>query len=137
MRKAVISGLALVLLFPVAGCGDNPNKVASDRIDLVNRLAEILEGVKDRQSAEAARSEVEAVQQQLEVLDERAKRLKLNELPRDREGSLKSKFKADMKRAAERLKKAQDRVLGNQETAGVLKPLNRDRLAAQIRYFTG
>jgi hypothetical protein len=137
MRKPLMSGLALALLLPVAGCGDNPNKVASDRIDLVNRLADVLEGVTDRKSAEEARSEVKAVQKQLEALDERARRLKLSELPRDKEGSLKSKFKGDMKQAADRLKKAQDRVLGNPETAGVLQPLNRDRLAAQIRYFTG
>jgi hypothetical protein len=137
MRKAALSALALALLIPVAGCGDNPDRVASERIDLVNQLADILEGVQDKDSAESARPEVEDVQKKLDLLDERARRLKLNEMPRDREGTLKRKFAADMKKAAQRLKKVQDCVLGNPETAGVLKPLNRDRLAAQIRYFTG
>ena len=69
-----IPALMLVLLAAACG-GDTHEKVAEDKINLIEQIADILEDVTDDASADAAAKRIEALAGEMKAVNERAKAL--------------------------------------------------------------
>lgn len=124
MRKATLAGLALALVFGVSGCGDSPDSVMKDTIKLMNEMADVMEGIKDKDSAEKAKPKLEALAKKMKDLEERAKKLKLDEMPKEKKEALQKKYEDDLKKAGTRFGAAMMKAMTNPDAAGALKGLD-------------
>lgn len=106
MRKASLFGLGLGLLVFTTGCGDSPEKVMKDTISLMNDASKILESVKDEDSAKKAASDLEKLEKKGKDIQDRVKKLKMEDLSKEKKEALEKKFKDDFEKAMERLQKA-------------------------------
>lgn len=102
MRKATMCGLGLALLVFTTGCGDSPEKVTKDVISNLNDLSAVLEKVDSDDAAEKAVSQIEKLAKKQKEIGERAKKLKLDDLPKDKQEALEKKFKDDLTKAGTR-----------------------------------
>ena len=135
MRKATLAGFALALLFSVSGCGDSLESVMKDTIKLMNEKAEILESIKDKDSAEKAKPKLEALNKKKKDIEERAKK-QTEKLTKDKkpEEAMKAALEAVSKaaekhkeageKARNRLKDAAKKVRDNKEAMDVLKDID-------------
>jgi hypothetical protein len=124
MRKVTLAGFALALVFAVSGCGDSPDSVIKDQIKLMNDMADVLEGIKDKDSAEKAKPKLEALAKKAKDIEERAKKLKLDDMPKEKQEALKKKYEDDIKKAAGRFGAAMMKAMTNPDAAGALKGID-------------
>jgi hypothetical protein len=104
MRKVLGCGLALVLVCGVSGCGSSAaEQTMKDTIAAENELADIMEGIKDDASAEAAIPKMEKVGERMKEIVRKVKSLKMT---KDEEKKLQEKYKPEMEKMQERLKNA-------------------------------
>ncbi len=123
MRKALLTGLALALLLAAGGCGDSLDSVAREEIKLTDQKAAVLEDVKDKESAEAARPRLEKLSQEMKGLKERKQRLAKDQKPEKLlEAAL--KYQEAEEKARARLRQARAKALQNKDVAAVLKGLD-------------
>jgi len=75
MRCLVCLLALLAFALPSCGGGDTHEKVSEEMIDLMAEVADILEGVTDEESAEAATTRLEKLGERAEELGQRAEAL--------------------------------------------------------------
>jgi len=128
MRKVTLAGFALALGFAV-GCsgGENFDALTRDNIKLLEEKAALLEGIKDRETAEKARPKLEEVNKKMKDLEER--RSKLMKKDKEAQGladavKAEEKDKEALEKAGKRLSEARKKVEDNKEAATVLKGVN-------------
>ena len=97
----------IVACFCVAGCGGSPEE---QQLDLMNETADILEGVSDKSSAEAAASELKDLQEEMKSLASKIK--PENYTP---------ELAHEMADAAMRVQKAWMKIANNPEAMQALK----------------
>ncbi len=113
MKKVTLSLFALSLVFLATGCGDSLDSCMKDSLKLQNEYAEILEGVKDKDDVDKAKSKVEALQKKAKDIGERMKKQL-----KDAKGEealkkmleVAKKYEDDGKKADDRLNKAKESV---------------------------
>lgn len=75
MQKTLGIVVLMIAVMGVVGCSDSHEKVVKDQLDLLKQLDGVLEGVTDEASAEAAKSGLEAIRAEDELIDARLKEL--------------------------------------------------------------
>ena len=94
-QVAVLMGL-LALVVVMSGCGgDKDEQATREMIDCMRDMNSVLEGVKDKASAEAAKPKMEKIAKRMEALGKRAK--EMGDPPKEREDELKKKYDKEMK----------------------------------------
>ncbi len=94
-QVAVLMGL-LALVVVIGGCGgDKYDRAAREMIDCMKDMNSVLDGVKDKESAEAAKPKMEKIAKRMEALGKRAK--EMDKPPKEREDELKKKYDKEMK----------------------------------------
>ena len=121
MRKVTLAGLALALVFTVSGCGDSPESITKDMIKAMNEMADVLESIKDKDSAEKAKPKLEALSKKMKDLKERADKLKVDD---KKKKELEEKYKDEVAKAGMRLFGALAKVGSNPDAAAALKSLD-------------
>src|SRR5262249_18058217 len=102
--------LALVLL--LAGTGfradppakdkpekDTPDLVMKDAIKVMGELADVLETIKDKDSVLKVKTKLVDLKKRYLAVGERARKLKIDNLPKEEKEALEKKYKADLERA--------------------------------------
>lgn len=130
MRRGTTAGLVLVLvLLLAAGCreGDTFDSLVKAKVKLYVEKARILEGVKDRKTAEEARPRLEDVNKRIKEIDERRGRLARDKNP---DAAFTTALKAEQNNSREihfasrRLAAAREKVLAIPEAAKVLEGID-------------
>ena len=75
MKKTLWMVVLMVGAMGVVGCSDSREKVTEDGLDLMEEMVGVLEGVTDKESAEEAKPELEALGEQAKELKARAEKL--------------------------------------------------------------
>jgi uncharacterized lipoprotein YehR (DUF1307 family) len=101
MRKVTLAGFALGLVFAVSGCGDSHESLTKDAIKLTNEMADVLESIKDKDSAEKAKPKLEKLAEKFKDLKKRMD--KIGKPDKAKEEALEKKYKSDAEAAGKRL----------------------------------
>jgi pyruvate/2-oxoacid:ferredoxin oxidoreductase beta subunit len=125
MRAVILAGGALALVFTVCGCGDNIDSVTREEIKLMDQKADALEKVKDRESAEKARSELEKLNEEKTDLEERMKKLTKDKKP-EKVLEITLKHEEAETKTKSRLRQARAKALKAKDAAAVLKGIDLD-----------
>jgi len=121
MKKVALSVFALSLICLASGCGDSPDSVMKDSISLMNDMSDTLEKIKSKEDAEKYKGDLEKLVKRAKDIEERSKKLKLDELSEDKKKALTEKYKGDLEKAMNRLAAASLKVPG--EAQSVLKSI--------------
>src|SRR5438874_13731419 len=113
MKKVTLSVFALSLVFLATGCGDSPDSIMKDQIKLWNDTADILEKINSKEAAEKYKGDLEKIQKRQKELQERAEKLKLKDLPKDKQEALQKKYEDEVKKALGRVLAASQKAAGN------------------------
>jgi len=117
MKKVALNVFALSLVFLATGCGDSPDSVMKDSIQLMNDQADILEKINSKEAAEKYKGDLEKFGKRGKELEERAKKLKLDEMPKEKREALTKKYEGEMTKAVSRvstaMQKAAPHLVGN------------------------
>ena len=116
----ILIAVAGVLL--VSGCGKGEpthESVAEDMMDLLAKQVDIMEGITDAASAEAAKPKLDALLEELKELTEVAK--KLGDPPKELEEELEKKYEPETKKLMERLMPVMMRLMADAEIQKVLE----------------
>jgi hypothetical protein len=117
MKKVTLSVFTLSLVFLATGCGDSPEAVTKDTIQLLNDQADILEKINSMEAAEKYKGDLEKLGKRGKELEERAKKLKVGEMPKEKREALNKKYEAEMGKAVSRvgtaLQKASPYLIGD------------------------
>jgi FKBP-type peptidyl-prolyl cis-trans isomerase len=125
MLKTVLCGVALTLVvFVHAADEDTADKVMKDQIALVGEMCDILETITDKTSAEKAKPKLEDLAKKSKEIEKRAKKLKLEELPKEKKEELQKKYEKDMQKVATRLFKSMGRLAQDKDLKDVLKTID-------------
>jgi len=108
-----LTGFALIALVMLSGCGDSHEAAADDTVDLMEELADILESIKDEDSAKAASAELEDWAEDMQKISDRVK--ELEDLSADDEKALKEKYKEKMDEVGARIQKEMQRLMMDRE----------------------
>jgi len=114
--------LALVLsLAPLSGCGpsDPHEKVMVDMLDCMEEVTEVLAGVTDKASAEAAKPKLEAFGERMKGIQKDME--EVGEPDKEKEEALKEKYEKRMKEVMGKFMKEGMRIGMNPELGAVLK----------------
>ena len=99
---------SLLLIIPVllllGGCADSHDAAMQDSIDLLNEMVDIIESVKDEESAKAMEKKMERLSGKMKALQERMD--KLGEPSPEKKAELKKKYEPKQKEAGARMVKA-------------------------------
>jgi len=112
------SVLACGFAMALVGCGDSHDKVTADSLDVISDMNDVLDGVNDKASAEAAKPELEALGERMQDIKARAE--KLGEPSAEQKQALEEKYKERMGKEVGRIFGNMMRVGMNPEIAGVL-----------------
>src|SRR5262249_32326373 len=94
MKKVTLSIFALSLVFLATGCGDSPDSVMKDSINLMKEANGIVEGIKSKEDAEKAKPKLEEIVTKMKKVADRAK--KVGKLDKDKKEALLKKFSSEM-----------------------------------------
>ena len=140
MKKTLGMVVLMIAAMGVVGCSDSHEKVVKDQLELLEKLLGVLEGVTDEESAEAAKSELESIRAEDELIDARLK--ELGQLKRGEKRELEEEYGqatedalGDLQDQSQRLGKMRDvrRILGLWNTLEpVLSELSLTDMAAKI-----
>jgi hypothetical protein len=103
MKKAIMAAGALVLLYGLSGCGssNDPEGDLQEHIKLLNETADVLDTIKDRDSAEKARGKLKELgQRDAEVL--RRLTAGRNDLSDEEKQRIGQKYRAQLQAAVDR-----------------------------------
>jgi len=98
MKKVIVGVSALALVFLVSGCGDSPDSVMKDQIKASNEVLDVLEGIKTKEDAEKAKPKLEQLGKGMKDIQERGKKLKMDDLPKEKKDALTKKYKDDLEK---------------------------------------
>jgi hypothetical protein len=119
MRKAILGVFALALVLVGSGCGNDPHEaIYKDLVGLMNDMATVFEGVKDKASAEAAKPKLQEINKRLKEIGERAK--KAGKISKAKADSLEKKYKPQLEAAGKRLDTAASGLKGNRDVGLIL-----------------
>jgi hypothetical protein len=109
MRQAILLGAALVLAYPVIAKADDANyakheAIANDLVKTINDLADVMESVKDKDTAKAAAIKINKICDRMSDVGKQIE--KLPKLSKEEDDKLKAKLEPQLKKASERLIKA-------------------------------
>jgi preprotein translocase subunit SecA len=122
MGKTWILGLVAVsMLLVVGGCERTTDDVVDDTIEAMRDITETLEGVKDKESAEAAVDDLKEQFAHLKELSEEGEKL-MEELSEEDKKALEDKYDEEMKEVGEKFMAQIMRVGMNPEIMAALKP---------------
>jgi hypothetical protein len=128
MLKSIVCGVAMTLgLFVQAADEDTPDKVMKDQIVIMSEMCDVLESVKDKESAEKAKPKLEALVKKAKTIEARVQKLKVNDLPKEQKEALEKKYKEEMQKTATRFFAAATKLSQDKDLAGVLKALEAGR----------
>jgi len=117
--------LVAVLPFALTGCGDSHEKAAGDMVSLMNRLADTLDTVKDKASAEAAKDKLKAIGTEMKEM--KARMDKLGKPSEAKEKELKEKYEKELTAATTRIMGASMKIAAaGPEAAEILKDVMND-----------
>ncbi len=94
----IVGVSALALVFLVSGCGDSPDSVMKDQIKASNEVLDVLEGIKTKEDAEKAKPKLEQLGKGMKDIQERGKKLKMDDLPKEKKDALTKKYKDDLEK---------------------------------------
>jgi hypothetical protein len=103
----------------LAGCSDSHDKVTADTLDIMADMNDVLDGVTDKASAEAAKPKLEAIGERMK--DVKARADKLGEPSAEQQEQLKAKYEERMGKEMMRMFGNAMRVGTNPEIAVVLE----------------
>lgn len=111
------------LLLPallLAACGSRHEQAVAEYIDVLEDMNDVLDGVKDKKSAQAARPKLETLGKRMRALEE-----KMKQLPEPTEADVKraEKRAGEMDKQMERLMANARRIEMNPELSDALEPL--------------
>ena len=106
MRRNISSGLSLLLVFAVLGCGGGSDKhetVMQDAVEQFSALADAFESVQDKQSAKVAAAKINKICDRFAELGKEAEKLpKISDSEQER---LSAKYAPEIKKSEERMDK--------------------------------
>jgi len=123
MKKVVVGVSSLALVFLVSGCGDSPDSVMKDQIKVSNELLDVLEGIKTKEDAEKAKPKLEQLGKKMKDVQDRAKKLKMDDMPKEKKEALQKKYKDDIEKLGSRFFSVLAK-LNNPEVQKVLKDID-------------
>jgi len=123
IKKLTIAALMLALV-PLSGCGDSHEAVMEDTIECMEGVVGVLETIKDKESAEAAKSELEDFGATMKDIQQRMK--DLGEPEKDQGEALKKKYEGRMKELIGKLMKESMRIAGNSELKNIVGEAMKD-----------
>jgi cytochrome c556 len=106
MTRSILFGLSLVLVCVASGCGgtDKQEAVLKEIGQAFNELADVMEGVKDKESAKEAAAKIVKLCDKFDDITKRAEALP--KVTESQSKALEKKYKPDLDKAGERFKKA-------------------------------
>jgi hypothetical protein len=123
MRTRLLLPTLPLLLVAACGGGLGSHKgVAQAKIDVVDDMLEILEGVNDKASAQKAKPKIEALEKRMDEIN--AAEAKLGEPTPEEAQELMGTVMKDMMSRMERMMKVQEKLMANPEIQEVLGDLN-------------
>jgi len=137
LRRLTVGVFALALAFLVAGPGfaddkadpkpekDTPDQFMKDAIKLVGELADNLEKVKDKASAEKAKPKLVDLLRRLKKLDERGRKV-ISALPKEEQQALQKKYKDDLEKVSRRFAAEGARIGKDPDLQAVLKDIEKE-----------
>src|SRR5215207_9199876 len=107
MKPCVGGGLLFLLpsVFVVGCGGDNGEELMKKQIALHNQIADALEQVKDKATADQATQTFRSLDEELKKATD-----EFNKLPKERQTVIKQKYKTDLDAATDRMMKAADKA---------------------------
>ncbi len=106
--RIAVSAFAIVALMLLTGCSDSQEKGQDDMIDVMDEYADVLESIKDEDSAKAAKDEFAELAEELkEIL---ARMEKLEKPSKEEQAALQKESDAKMKPIEERIQKEMKRI---------------------------
>ena len=118
MRTWVMGMMAAGILLTVCGCERTHEDVLSDSLEAMKELSELLEGVTDKESAEAAAPEIKKVAGRLRELSDEMDKITLTD---EQQKALESKYGAEGAEIIQALSVQRQRVLTDPELRQVLR----------------
>jgi len=138
LRNWTVGLFTLVLAFLLAGTGfraeppakDKPEKdapalVMKEMIKVMGELADVLETIKDKDSALKVKTRLVDLKKRYNAVGERARKIKFDNLPKEEKEALEKKYKADLERAVTRLLGAMAK-LDDPEVRKILKAVDQE-----------
>jgi hypothetical protein len=120
MKKTLGMVVLLIAAMGVVGCSDSHEKVVKDQLSLLEKTVEVLEGVTDKESAEAAKPELEAILAEDELIDARLQ--ELGQLKRGEKRELEEEYGQATKDAVGDLLDQYKRLVGMRAVRDTLQP---------------
>jgi len=99
--------LAAVLMFALVGCKSEPEKAASDMADKQKEIVSILKGVKDKDSAMAAKTKLIGVAKDMSELTAKWDKKKMNEAEMNK---AMEKYKPEMEKTGKEMQAEMERI---------------------------
>src|SRR5262249_47282424 len=103
MKKVVAGVFAFSLVFLATGCGDSPDSIKKDTIQLMNDQAEIFEKINSKEDVEKYKGDLEKIGKRAKEIEERGKKLKIEEMPKEKLEALNKKYEGETTKAFTRL----------------------------------
>lgn len=122
MRNRLLYLAAGMLLTATAGCAGDPFEVtAADTVAAIKEYADVLSTVKDRASAEAARSQLEAAVEKMQSVHKR--RQALGTPTPEQDAAVKQKYGTELDAQSKRMSAQMRRLSMDKETAEALEDI--------------
>jgi hypothetical protein len=109
--------LAAVLMFTLVGCKSEPEKAASDMADKQKEIVSILKGVKDKDSAMAAKTKLIGVAKDMSELTAKWDKKKMNEAEMNK---AMEKYKPEMEQTGKEMRAEMERIF---KIPGAMEPV--------------
>ena len=101
MKRMLCGSVMLILFCGMSGCkGTTHESLAEEQMALMNEMFDVMEGVTDAASAQAAKPKLEKISTRMKELGEKAKAL--GQPSAEEEQRLKKKFEPELKKMMER-----------------------------------
>ena len=113
MKKATTL-LLVLFVFTAVGCGDSHESATEDAVGIMDEMAEILESIEDKDSAEKANDRLKDLAKDAEKIVARME--ELGKPDKEMEAKLKEEFEDDIKALQKRVDAALKRILKKDAT---------------------
>ncbi|MFP4353831.1 MAG: hypothetical protein ACLFUJ_01815 [Phycisphaerae bacterium] len=113
MKKFAILALAAGLVLTVGGCSKDHEDVVEEQIELMNKTADVLATIKDKESAQAAKDDLEELGEKMKEL--KAEMDEMDEPSEEEEKALKEKYGKEREKALGRMMQEAMRIGMNPE----------------------
>lgn len=123
----VVARLGLICVaLSLVGCGggDEYSATASDMIDTLNDLNQVMDGVTDKASAEKAVPQLEKIAARMKTIEARVE--ELGDPPADVQKALEEQYQEPMEQAMNKMLEHMGRIMFDPEINAVLQPVFND-----------